>query len=99
MLELGRDAESGHRDVGVAAAATADLLVVVGAGAAGIAAGAKAAGLEPTRILEVRDRDGAVDLLQQRLRPGDVVLVKASRGIELDRLVDALRADPKAFGR
>jgi len=99
MLELGRDAESGHRDVGVAAAATADLLVVVGAGAAGIAAGARAAGLDPTRVLEVRDRDAALDILQQRLRPGDVVLVKASRGIELDRLVDALRADPKAFGR
>jgi len=99
MLELGRDAESGHRDVGVAAAATADLLVVVGAGAAGIAAGAKAAGLDPARVLEVRDRDAALDLLEHRLRPGDVVLVKASRGIELDRLVEALRADTKAFGR
>jgi UDP-N-acetylmuramoyl-tripeptide--D-alanyl-D-alanine ligase len=99
MLELGRDAESGHRDVGVAAAATADLLVVVGTGAAGIAAGAKAAGLDPARILEVRDRDAALDLLQHRLRTGDVVLVKASRGIELDRLVEALRADPKALAR
>ncbi len=99
MLELGRDAESGHREVGVAAATTADLLVVVGAGAAGIAAGAKGAGLDPTRILQARDRDAAVDLLQHRLRPGDVVLVKASRGVELDKLIDALRDDPKALGR
>jgi UDP-N-acetylmuramoyl-tripeptide--D-alanyl-D-alanine ligase len=73
--------------------------VVVGTGAAGIAAGAKAAGLDPARILEVRDRDAALDLLQHRLRTGDVVLVKASRGIELDRLVEALRADPKALAR
>jgi UDP-N-acetylmuramoyl-tripeptide--D-alanyl-D-alanine ligase len=99
MLELGHDADSGHRDVGVAAAATSDLLVVVGAGASGIAAGARNAGLDPSRILEVRDRDAALDILRHRLRPGDVVLVKASRGIELDRLVEALREDPKALGR
>jgi UDP-N-acetylmuramoyl-tripeptide--D-alanyl-D-alanine ligase len=93
MLELGKGAVSGHREVGTAAAATCDLLVVVGASASGIAAGARAAGLDPSRILEVRDRDAALDLLRSRLRDGDVVLVKASRGIELDALVDALRAE------
>jgi UDP-N-acetylmuramyl pentapeptide synthase len=33
-----------------------------------------------------------MDVLLERLRPGDVVLVKASRGVELDLLVDALVA-------
>ncbi|HET9851942.1 MAG TPA: UDP-N-acetylmuramoyl-tripeptide--D-alanyl-D-alanine ligase [Candidatus Limnocylindrales bacterium] len=93
MLELGKGAATGHREVGTAAAATVDLLVVVGAGAAGIAAGAKSAGLDPSRILEARDRESALDLLRARLRDGDVVLVKASRGVELDVLVDALRAE------
>jgi UDP-N-acetylmuramoyl-tripeptide--D-alanyl-D-alanine ligase len=93
MLELGKGSAAGHREVGTAAAATCDLLVVVGAGATGIAAGARAAGLDPSRILEVRDRDAALDLLRSRLRDGDVVLVKASRGIELDLLVDALRVE------
>jgi UDP-N-acetylmuramoyl-tripeptide--D-alanyl-D-alanine ligase len=93
MLELGKGSATGHREVGTAAAATCDLLVVVGAGATGIAAGARAAGLDPSRILEVRDRDAALDLLRSRLRDGDVVLVKASRGIELDLLVDALRVE------
>jgi UDP-N-acetylmuramoyl-tripeptide--D-alanyl-D-alanine ligase len=93
MLELGKGAAAGHREVGTAAAATVDLLVVVGAGAAPIAAGARAAGLDPSRILEARDRDAALDLLRSRLRDGDVVLVKASRGVELDLLVDALRAE------
>jgi UDP-N-acetylmuramoyl-tripeptide--D-alanyl-D-alanine ligase len=91
MLELGKGAASGHRDVGIAAAATVDLLVVVGAGARGIASGARGAGLDPSRILEARDPEAALDILQRRLRDGDVVLVKASRGVELDRLVDALR--------
>jgi UDP-N-acetylmuramoyl-tripeptide--D-alanyl-D-alanine ligase len=93
MYELGKGAVTGHREVGTAAAATVDLLIVVGAGASGIAAGAKAAGLDPSRILEARDREAALDLLRSRLRDGDVVLVKASRGVELDLLVEALRAE------
>jgi UDP-N-acetylmuramoyl-tripeptide--D-alanyl-D-alanine ligase len=91
MLELGKGAATGHREVGTAAAATVDLLVTVGPGATGIATGAKAAGLDPSRILEARDREAALDLLRTRLRDGDVVLVKASRGVELDLLVDGLR--------
>ena len=82
---------TGHKEVGTAAAATVDLLVTVGPGAAGIAGGAKAAGLDSSRILEARDRDAALDLLRTRLRDGDVVLVKASRGVELDVLVEQLR--------
>jgi UDP-N-acetylmuramoyl-tripeptide--D-alanyl-D-alanine ligase len=93
MLELGKGATAGHREVGTAAAATSDLLIVVGPGAAGIAAGAKAGGLDASRILEARDREAALDLLRVRLRDGDVVLVKASRGMELDLLVEALRTE------
>ena len=94
MLELGKGAVTGHREVGTAAAATVDLLIVVGGGNASlIAAGARAAGLDPSRILEARDREAALDLLRARLRDGDVVLVKASRGVELDLLVDELRAE------
>ncbi len=92
MLELGDDHEAGHRRVGAAAAAIADRLVVVGAGATGIAAGARAAGLPAPTIVEVADRDEALDDLLARLAPGDVVLVKASRGIALDLLVDELVA-------
>jgi UDP-N-acetylmuramoyl-tripeptide--D-alanyl-D-alanine ligase len=39
----------------------------------------------------VPDAEAALDALEPRLRDGDVVLVKASRGIGLDRVVDALR--------
>jgi UDP-N-acetylmuramoyl-tripeptide--D-alanyl-D-alanine ligase len=99
MLELGKDSDAGHHDVGVAAAATCDLLVVVGARAAGIALGAREAGLDPSRILEARDREAAVDLLRSRLRDDDVVLVKASRGIELERIVEALRAESRTGSR
>jgi UDP-N-acetylmuramyl pentapeptide synthase len=44
------------------------------------------------RLVLVTHRDEALDDLRADLRPGDVVLVKASRGIELDLLVDELVA-------
>ncbi len=97
MLELGEDADAGHAAVGRAAARVADLLIVVGddpeGSADALAVGALEAGLAPDRILRVADAEAALDELRPRLSTGDVVLVKASRGIALDRLVDALRRE------
>ena len=90
MRELGEGAWEAHRQVGQLASVVADLLIVIGDGARGIAAGAREGGSEPEAVLEVPDRDAALDVLLERLRPGDVVLVKASRGAELDLLVDRL---------
>jgi UDP-N-acetylmuramoyl-tripeptide--D-alanyl-D-alanine ligase len=93
MLELGDEHEPGHLAVGAAAADVAELLIVVGSGAGGIAQAAVAGGLSTDRVLRVDDVDAALDALRPRLRDDDVVLVKASRGIGLDRLVDALRVE------
>jgi len=93
MLELGDDHERGHHAVGEAAAEVAELLIVVGTDGRGIAAGAEAAGLAGDRILLVPDAEAALDALLPRLRDGDAVLVKASRGIALDRVVDGLRLE------
>jgi UDP-N-acetylmuramoyl-tripeptide--D-alanyl-D-alanine ligase len=93
MLELGDDHDSGHLAVGEAAAAVADLLIVTGGEARGIADGALAAGLASERILAVPDADAALDALRPRLRDGDTILVKASRGLALDRVVDGLRLE------
>ncbi len=93
MLELGDGHRDGHLAVGEAAARVANLLIVVGPGARPIAAGARAAGLAAGRVIEVADREAALEALRPRLAPGDVVLVKASRGLGLDRLVDDLRTE------
>ena len=93
MLELGDASEDGHRAVGEAAARTVDWLVVVGRGAVPIAEGAVDSGLDPARVTVMPDQDAVLATLPPRLRAGDVVLVKASRGIGLDRLVDGLRDD------
>ena len=99
MLELGDGHEAGHERVGAAAAAIVDRLVVVGAGANGIARAARAAGLAADALVEAEDRATALAELDRIVRTGDVVLVKASRGIELDLLVADLAAALEARGR
>lgn len=92
MLELGAASRDAHRAIGEHAGRVAQLLVAVGPMAAEYAAGAQAAGLAAQHVLESPDRETALRLLIEHLRPSDVVLVKASRGAELDLLVDGLRA-------
>jgi UDP-N-acetylmuramoyl-tripeptide--D-alanyl-D-alanine ligase len=87
MLELGEAHDRGHRQVGEAAARWAELVVVVGAGAAGIASGAASLG---GAVVSVPDRAAALAVLRERLRPGDSVLVKASRGAALELIVESL---------
>jgi UDP-N-acetylmuramoyl-tripeptide--D-alanyl-D-alanine ligase len=97
MRELGEAHDRGHLEVGEAAARLADLVVVVGEEAAGIASGAASLG---RAVLAVPDRETALRVLRDRLEPGDAILVKASRGAELDLLVEALasRSSEKAGG-
>jgi UDP-N-acetylmuramoyl-tripeptide--D-alanyl-D-alanine ligase len=90
MLELGAESDVAHRRIGAHAARTVDLLVAVGPMAALYGAGARDAGLAREAIIEAPDRAAAVAALERNLRPGDVVLLKASRGAELDLLVDEL---------
>jgi len=85
MLELGASGTDEHRRIGeLAAELDISCVVAVGEGAAGIAEGA---GLRAHRVA---DADAAVAFLTERLRPSDVVIVKASRGGRLERVADAL---------
>jgi UDP-N-acetylmuramoyl-tripeptide--D-alanyl-D-alanine ligase len=90
MLELGDFEERGHRMVGVRVADVADELVVVGERAKWIAAEAAQSGLPQTRIIELSNSNEAIEYLNQRIGEGDVVLVKGSRGMQMDRIVTAL---------
>jgi UDP-N-acetylmuramoyl-tripeptide--D-alanyl-D-alanine ligase len=95
MLELGAASTARHEEVGRLARGSGVVRVVaVGEGARGVHTGALAAGAaDGEESLLVPDVDAAVALLEAQLRPGDVVLVKASRGAGLDRVAAALLAD------
>jgi len=91
MLELGAATEEGHRQVGVAAATTADWLVAVGRQAKTVAAAALSAGMSPERVVVCDDNDAAIDLLRRMVEPGDCLLIKGSRGVQMETIVTALQ--------
>jgi UDP-N-acetylmuramoyl-tripeptide--D-alanyl-D-alanine ligase len=94
--ELGEHERSGHEEVGRLAAETGvGLLVVVGDTAAPIHDGAVAVSQWGGDSVQVSDQDTAVALLRERLRPGDIVLVKGSR-YRTWRVADALREEVAA---
>jgi UDP-N-acetylmuramoyl-tripeptide--D-alanyl-D-alanine ligase len=91
MLELGAISDEAHREVGRAVAALpADALIGVGRAMQLAVEAAKAAGLGEARHLTTFE-DTVAHLLK-RLTAGDVVLVKGSRGMRMERVVDALVA-------
>ncbi len=92
MLELGSYEEVGHRKVGARAAEVVHHLITVGPRARWIAEEAIAVGMPPDRVAMVENAEEAVAQAKAWLQPGDVVLVKASRAMALERVVDALRA-------
>lgn len=90
MLELGPYEWRGHEMVGVRAAEIVDELITVGERGRMIAAAAHRSGMRGDRIKEFEDCQQVIDYLGPRLGESDVVLVKASRGMRLDRIVTAL---------
>jgi UDP-N-acetylmuramoyl-tripeptide--D-alanyl-D-alanine ligase len=96
MLELGAARESAHRDVGeFAAAAGFDVVAGLGEGGRLIAEGARAAGMAVEAAPYFGDKEALAQFLAERLKDGDVVLVKASRGVRLEEVLDELGVDRK----
>ena len=92
MLELGPTEADLHREVGSRAGALGlHLLVGVGPRAAHIVEGARAAGMPADRAIHVDEIDDATWHARRAAGPGDWVLVKASRGARLERVVEGLR--------
>jgi UDP-N-acetylmuramoyl-tripeptide--D-alanyl-D-alanine ligase len=90
MLELGEFEERGHRMVGARAAQVVDLLITVGERAKWIAAEARTARLSESQVVVLETSDDVIEYLGDKVGEGDVVLVKGSRGMRLDRIVTAL---------
>jgi UDP-N-acetylmuramoyl-tripeptide--D-alanyl-D-alanine ligase len=92
MLELGEQGVKLHREAGrFAAGLPIDRLIGVGPLAAHILEGALEAGAGKERLRSVATAEEAGRLLLDELREGDVVLLKASRGIRLERAIEVVR--------
>jgi UDP-N-acetylmuramoyl-tripeptide--D-alanyl-D-alanine ligase len=93
MLELGDRAEVLHRESGRKAAQSGlDLLIGVGPLGRFIVQEACRAGMSDTSTLFAETAADAAELLADRIESGDIVLLKASRGVGLDHALDVLRA-------
>ncbi len=90
MLELGQYERMGHEMVGVRAAEVVDELITVGERGRFIAEAARDAGLNSSAIASVENCPQAIQFLENRLDDQTIVLIKGSRGMQMDLIVTAL---------
>ncbi len=94
MLELGRYSVDEHRKIGAQVVGSADILLTVGFRARDIAEAALDNGMADSAIFQYEDATIAGKELQNILKKGDVVLVKGSQGMRMERAVEEVMAEP-----
>ncbi len=100
MLELGAYTEEGHRLVGAKVFKSGiDQLIAVGEKARDIIRGATEAGLADDYIFYFDQADEAGRFLQNRIKAGDIILVKGSQAVRLERVVKEIMAEPERAGK
>jgi UDP-N-acetylmuramoyl-tripeptide--D-alanyl-D-alanine ligase len=93
MLELGPDSPNLHREAGRhAASQKLDFIVAVKGHAVEIVNGAVQAGIPASKAQFFGDSAAAAAFIADLIEPGDLLLVKGSRGVKMERIVEALRA-------
>jgi len=91
MLELGNLEAMAHFKIGeLVSDIGAELLITVGTRSRRIAEGALSKGMNPNAVIQCQETEEAKKALIENIRPGDIVLVKASRAMELEKVVNAL---------
>lgn len=102
MREIGAYTEQAHRAIGDRAAEFVDMLLCVGPAAKFIADEAKTRGVEkharrlaPAEVLMFDDAGEAGRALDPMIREGDVILVKGSQSVRMEKVVEEIMADPE----
>jgi UDP-N-acetylmuramoyl-tripeptide--D-alanyl-D-alanine ligase len=91
MLELGPDAVEAHRRIGRAVVSSGiGFLIALGGRAAEIAEGARASGMSRDHVAICREPSEAAQILSRTAESGDVILIKGSRGMRMERILDHL---------
>lgn len=95
MLELGEAVEEGHREVGRKVAEVTDILFAVGEKAKFIADEAEKDGLDKDKIFCYNSSLEAKIPIQNLLQEGDVVLIKGSQGVRMERISEEIMRYPE----
>lgn len=93
MLELGKHTEEAHRELGKLAKKNSDIVVVVGPRSKFIAEGATAARLAKKNLFEFANSALAAEFMKDFVEAGDLVLVKGSQGMRMERVMSVLLLD------
>jgi UDP-N-acetylmuramoyl-tripeptide--D-alanyl-D-alanine ligase len=91
MLELGPDADFYHRELGqLAGKKNIDVILAIGQHAKHIVAGVKNSEKADVTVKAFHEQQALIDELKNTLRPSDVILVKGSRGMRMERIIECL---------
>ena len=90
MLELGEMGKAAHREIGKRAADVAERIITVGTLARGIAEAAMDQGMPASRVVSCSSNDEAAAEVLAGISDGDVVLVKGSRGMGMEAIVESM---------
>lgn len=93
MLELGKHTIEAHTEIGKHVKGNADILVVVGLRSKSIKEGAIEAGMDADKIFEFLNAREAGEYVKILLKKGDIVLVKGSQAMRMERVVEAILFD------
>ncbi|MDD2807110.1 MAG: UDP-N-acetylmuramoyl-tripeptide--D-alanyl-D-alanine ligase [Patescibacteria group bacterium] len=95
MLELGSITEQAHQEIGEAVVDyDIDYLITVGEKSRDIVRGAVAKGMPEDHCFNFPDSVEAGKFAQQRIKAGDLILVKGSQGMRMEKIVKELMAEP-----
>ena len=95
MLELGVCTQAEHFRVGRIAAEKADVLLAYGPNSSRIVSGAITGGMPDTRVKGYENRDDIVAAMKRMIKPGDVILVKGSRGMRMELILEQFLNEDK----
>ncbi len=94
MLEMGQETENGHRQVGRSVwESGVDFLFTTGIHSAWIAEEALVAGMLPEQVCHFETKDLLINYLKSLVTAGDAVLIKGSRSMKMERVVEALQEE------
>lgn len=94
MREIGAYTDQAHRTIGDRAAGFVDTLFCVGPAARFIADEALSRGMHPDNVFVFDDSRAAGQKLDTIIREGDVILIKGSQAVRMERVVKEIMADP-----
>lgn len=93
MLELGRHTKEAHENIGKIVKEKADVLITVGPRAESIFEGALEAGMKQDNLFKFMTSIDAGDFLQDFIQPEDLILIKGSQGIRMERTIEKILLD------